>query len=340
MSWSPPPDWLKITAFDMHTAGEPLRVVCAGFPEIPGTTILERRRYAEEHHDALRRAVLREPRGHADMYGCLITEKERPESDVGVVFIHTGGYGTMCGHGIIGLVTFLLETGMVQAKDDHPVVKIDTAAGQVASQADFHDGRVSEVSFLNVPSFAYALDRLIDVPGIGRVAVDIAFGGAFYAFCRAEDLGVEILPQNARRLADLGMRVKAAAAAAVPIRHPTEEELGFLFGTIIAGPPRAAGHHSQNVCVFAEGEVDRSPTGTGVSARAALLHARGEIEPGESFVVESILGTSFKGRVEATTTFGAYAAVIPEVTGSAQIIGQNELYISPDDPLRDGFLLA
>ncbi len=340
MNWSPPRDWLKITAFDMHVAGEPLRVIAAGFPELRGRSILAKRRYAEENLDALRRAVMREPRGHADMYGCVVTEKERPDSDVGVVFIHNGGYGTMCGHGIIGLTTFLLETRMVKANDACPVVRIDPAAGLVAAQADFHDGRAHKVSFLNVPSFVCALDRTIDVQGIGPLKVDVAFGGAFYAFCRAEDLGVEIRPENTRRLAELGMRVKTAAGAAVPVRHPEEQDLSFLFGTIIAGASVKPGHHSRNVCVFGEGEVDRSPTGTGVSARAALLHARGKIRTGETFVIESILGTTFKGKVASTTTFGPHPAVVPEVTGSAQIIGRNEIYISPDDPLREGFLLS
>lgn len=340
MNWHPPREWLKITVFDMHTAGEPLRVVCDGFPKLPGGSILFKRRDMEKNHDVLRRALLWEPRGHANMYGCLLTEKEKPDSDFGVVFMHTSGYGTMCGHGIIGLVTLVLETGMVKAKGDMPVLKIDTAAGQVIAQAVFRNGRVSEVSFQNVPSFAYALEQKIDVPGLGKLSIDIAFGGAFYAFCQAKDLNVDLLPENSRELVDVGMRVKNAAAKTVPILHPFEQELGFLFGTIIVGPPLEQGHHSRNVCIFADGEVDRSPTGTGVSARAALLHSRGEIKPGETFIVESILGTSFKGKIKETTTFGPYAAVIPEITGSANMIGRNELFISPEDPLKDGFLLG
>jgi trans-L-3-hydroxyproline dehydratase len=201
------------------------------------------------------------------------------------------------------------------------------------------DGRAREVSFRNVPSFVVALGQPVDVPAVGRLLVDLAFGGAFYVFCRSEDLGVELVSGEFRRLIDLGMRVKRAAAASLPVRHPLEEELGFLYGTIIVGSPEDRAHHSRNVCVFAEGEVDRSPTGTGVSARAAILHARGEIQVGESFIVESLLGTCFSGRVAEVTEFGPYQAVVPEITGSAHIIGRCEFLIDPRDPLGRGFIL-
>lgn len=339
MKWRPPRNWRRITTLDVHTAGEPLRIITGGWPQLRGKSILSKRRSLEEDYDFLRKAILWEPRGHANMYGCLLVEKERPDSDFGVLFLHNQGYGTMCGHGIIGVVTYVLETGIIEAKGDHPVLKIDTAAGQVRAQAVLKSGRVIEVSFQNVPSFVYALDQEIDVPGFGKVLIDIAYGGAFYAFCRAEDLKVSLIPESFNRLIDLGMRVKKAVMNKLPILHPFEKELSFLFGTIIIGSARTQGHHSRNVCVFADGEVDRSPTGTGVSARAALLYARGEIQHGEVFIVESLLGTCFKGCVKEATTFGSYPAVIPEVTGSAFITGRNEFFISPDDPLKDGFLL-
>jgi len=339
VSWKPPRDWLKITAFDVHAAGEPLRIISDGFPQLRGRRILSKRKFLQQNYDFLRRASLWEPRGHADMYGCILTKKERSDSDFGVVFMHNQGYGTMCGHGIIGLVTFVLETGMVEAGTDLPILKIDTAAGQVMARAVFKRGRVREVSFRNVPSFVYALDREVDVPGLGLIRIDIAFGGAFYAFCRAEDLNISLSPENFRALIDLGMRIKKAVINTIPVRHPFEEDLSFLFGTIIVGAPLGQGHHSRNVCIFADGEVDRSPTGTGVSARAALHYARGELRLGESFIVESILGTCFKGTVKKITTFGPYPAVIPEVAGSAFITGRSELYISSKDPLRYGFLL-
>jgi trans-L-3-hydroxyproline dehydratase len=219
------------------------------------------------------------------------------------------------------------------------MLRIDTPAGRVTARVRLENGRAREVSFNNVPSFVMALDQTLNVPGIGRLCVDLAFGGAFYVFCRAEDLQVGLVSGEFHRLIDLGMRVKRAAAASLSIRHPLEEELGFLYGTIIVGPPQESAHHSRNVCVFAQGEVDRSPTGTGVSARAAIHHAKGELKVGESFIVESLLGTCFSGRVVEVLQLGPYQAVVPEITGSAHIIGRCEFLIDPADPLRRGFIL-
>ena len=337
--WDPQPDWLRIKTLDVHAAGEPLRIITAGLPPIPGKTMLEKRRYAQEQLDDLRTALMWEPRGHADMYGCILTEAVSADGNLGVLFLHNEGFSTMCGHGIIGLATAVLETGLIRITGDQPVLRIDTPAGRVTARVRLENGRAKEVSFLNVPSYVVALDQSVDVPGFGKLTVDLAFGGAFYAFCRAEDLGVRLVSEEFRRLIDLGMRVKRAVGESLPIRHPVEEELGFLYGTIIVGPPADSAHHSRNVCVFAGGEVDRSPTGTGVSARAAIHYARGELRKGESFVVESILGTSFSGRVVEVTQLGPYKAVIPEVTGSAWIIGRCEFLIDPADPLRRGFIL-
>jgi trans-L-3-hydroxyproline dehydratase len=209
----------------------------------------------------------------------------------------------------------------------------------VTAFARRENGRVAEVSFHNVPSFVYALDQHVEVPGLGRVRYDVAFGGAFYAFCRAEELGVGLAASDFRQLIDAGMRIKRAVMQSLHIHHPFEKDLGFLYGTIIIGAAHDSSHHSRNVCIFANGEVDRSPTGTGVSARAALHYARGEIGINEPFVVESILGTCFTVEVVETTMFGPHAAVIPQVTGTAHITGRNELLIDPDDPLRQGFIL-
>ena len=332
-----PSEPVVITTIDAHAAGEPLRVITSGYPPLPGKTVLEKRRYARERLDHLRTALMWEPRGHADMYGALIIEPERPDSHLGVLFLHNEGYSTMCGHGIIGLTTVVLETGMLPI--DTAELRIDAPAGLVKASAKRDHGRVLEVSFLNVPSFVYALDKEVDVPGVGRVRYDVAFGGAFYAFCRAEDLGVGLKPEDFRRLIDVGMRLKKAVMESLPIRHPFAADLGFLYGTIIVGPPENPNHHSRNVCVFADGEVDRSPTGTGVSARAALHFARGEIGQDEPFIVESLVGTCFTGRVKETLGFGPYPAVIPQVSGSAWITGRNEWIIHPDDPLRQGFIL-
>lgn len=337
--WTPPANWHRISVIDAHTAGEPLRVITGGWPELPGDTILAKRRYAREHHDWLRTALMWEPRGHADMYGCILTEPVTSDGDAGLLFLHNEGFSTMCGHGIIGVVKVGLDTGLIDKPGDRPIVALDTPAGRVTAEARRADGCVVEVAFRNVPSFVYALDQTVDVPGIGRVRYDVAFGGAFYAFCRAEDLGVGLTAADFHELIDVGMRVKRAVMAHLTVRHPVEPDLSFLYGTIIVGEAHDGNHHSRNVCIFADGEVDRCPTGTGVSARAALHHARGELAMGEPFVVESILGTMFTGEVLETTTFGPYAAVIPQVTGTAHIIGRSELLLDPTDPLRYGFLL-
>jgi len=337
--WQPPSGWLKITTLDAHTAGEPLRIATGGFPEVPGDTILKKRRFLQENLDHLRKALMWEPRGHADMYGCVVTEPVTPGSHLGVLFLHNEGYSSMCGHGIIALTTAVCECGLIPLPHDLKTLRIDTPAGLVEATPHWKDGRVESVSFLNVPSFVYALDHRVDVPGVGEVACDVAFGGAYYAFCRAEDIGVRLVTADFRKLIDLGMRVKRAVMATLPIRHPFEEDLGFLYGTIIMGPAHEVGNFGRNVCVFADGEVDRSPTGTGVSARAALHVAKGEIGIGEAFVIESILGTSFTGQAVRRIPFGPYEAVIPEVTGSAHLTGKNEFWIDPADPLGHGFIL-
>jgi len=336
MTWTPSSDWTRITTIDAHAAGEPLRVITGGIPLIPGDTILAKRRYAHENLDHLRRALMFEPRGHADMYGCMLTEPVTPDGDLGVLFMHNEGYSTMCGHGVIALVTVLLETGMLEPSE---VIRLDTPAGRVTARASLDGQRVRSVAFENVPSFAYALDQSVNVPGIGEVRLDVGFGGAFYAYCNAEDLGVRVVPEEFRKLIEAGMAVKRAVMDSREIRHPFEKDLGFLYGTIIDSESLTEGADSRNVCIFAEGEVDRSPTGTGVSGRVALEHAKGNLGVGEPFVIESLIGTRFTGRVVRETTFGEHAAVVPEVEGSAYITGRHEFLIAPDDPLNGGFIL-
>jgi trans-L-3-hydroxyproline dehydratase len=275
------------------------------------------------------------------MYGAILTEPVTPDGDLGVLFTHNEGYSTMCGHGIIALTTVAFETGLMAATGATPTLRLDTPAGRVTARAEWepHLRRVRAVTFENVPSYVVALDQTVEVPGLGAVRYDLAFGGAFYAYCEAEALGLRLTGEDFRALIEVGMRIKRAVMAARTIEHPFEADLGFLYGTILCGKPHSDGAHSRNVCVFAEGEVDRSPTGTGVSGRVAIEHARGRLREGESFIVESILGTRFTGRVARATTFGPHAAVIPEVSGSAWITGQHEFLIAPDDPLREGFIL-
>jgi trans-L-3-hydroxyproline dehydratase len=338
-NWQPPSNWLKITTVDAHIAGEPFRVITGGFPDVPGDTILARRRYAMENLDHLRTALMWEPRGHADMYGCIVTPPISPKADIGVLFMHNEGYSTMCGHGIIGIAKVALEVGLLPMTTPVTTIKIDTPAGLVTAQARIADGRVHNVAFHNVPSFVLALDEMVDVPDLGRVCYDIAFGGAFYAFVEAEDVGLSCTPVEFRGLIESGTAIKRAIMASRPIPHPFENDLSFLYGTIFVCPPLGEGAHSRNVCVFAEGEVDRCPTGTGVSARLAIRRARGEIGLDEPMVVESIIGSRFTGRIVDFTTFGPHSAVIPEIEGAAFITGRHEFFIDPDDPLHDGFIL-
>jgi trans-L-3-hydroxyproline dehydratase len=338
-NWEPPEGWLRITTIDAHTAGEPFRVITGGYPDLPGDTILERRRYARQHLDHLRTALMWEPRGHADMYGCIVTPPVSPEADMGILFMHNEGYSTMCGHGIIGIAKVTLEAGLLPLVEPETTVRIDTPAGLVTAHARVEAGQVTRVRFHNVSSFVLALDQTVDVPGLGQIRYDIAFGGAFYAFVQAEDVGLTCTPENFRPLIGKGIAIKRAVMADRPIPHPFEPDLSFLYGTIFVGPPLEGGAHSRNVCIFAEGEVDRCPTGTGVSARLAIHHARGEIGIGEPMVVESIIGSRFTGRIVETTAFGPYPAIIPEVEGTAHITGRHEFLIDPADPLRDGFIL-
>lgn len=337
--WKPPSDWKTITTVDAHTAGEPLRIVTGGLPRIPGSTILEKRRYFLQNMDHFRKGLIWEPRGHADMYGAVITEPVTPEADLGVLFLHNEGLSTMCGHGVIALATVVVETGEIPVKTPFTEVRMDTPAGLVTAYAKVEGERVKSVAFRNVPSFVLALDETVDVPALGKVRYDLAFGGAFYAYVQAEEVGMNLSSENLRLLVDKGMAIKRAIADIRPILQPADRDLSFLYGTIFVGSPQGEGTDRRNVCIFAEGEVDRSPTGTGVSGYLAIEFVRGKIALNQEMVVESIIGTRFKGRVVQKTRFGEYDAVIPEVEGSAYITGKHQFLFDPDDPLANGFFL-
>lgn len=333
----PPTHGLKIETIDMHTGGEPLRVIINGLPPIHGQTVLEKRRYFQHHLDHLRRGLILEPRGHADMYGAVVTCSS--SADLDVFFLHNEGYSTMCGHAVIALTKLIAQTRAVSLGSGTINVTMNVPAGRIEAQAVLSGGEVRELSFLNVPSFVYLRDQQLDVPGIGRVAFDVAYGGAFYAVVEAAPLHLELSAHEYRRLIDYGRRIKQAIAAAIAITHPFEQDLSFLYGTIFTGSAHAAGVHSRNVCIFADGEVDRSPTGSGVSARAALHCARGELMPNDTITIESILGSTMAVRAERLVTFGPYEAIIPRVSGTAFVTGRNEFWFDPDDPLRSGFFL-
>jgi len=353
-----------IEVLDYHTAGEPFRIVISGYPELPGRNILERRRAALEHHDDLRKILMWEPRGHADMYGGILVPPDHAEAQVGVLFMHNEGYSTMCGHGTIALTTALIETGAIPCVGVETPIGIDAPCGLLratalvdetelaAARVAGRTPRVREVRFENVPSFAAALDVPLDVPGLGRVTVDVGYGGAFYALISAAALGLEMRAESAAQIAAAGraitdagraaLRAGGALADALGVKHPEADDLSFLYGTIIDGPPEDASHHSRNLCLFAEGEVDRSPTGSGVSARLAVLHARGLVATGEEIAIESILGREsvFVGRVARTEQWAGRNAVIPEVRGSAHMTGSARFVLDADDPIGRGFLIA
>ncbi|MCD6188986.1 MAG: proline racemase family protein [Thermococcus sp.] len=337
--WEPPSDWLIIKTLDTHTGGEPLRIIIGGFPEIPGDTILEKRRYLMENLDYLRKALIWEPRGHADMYGAIITEPVSKDADFGVIFLHNEGYSTMCGHATIALGKVAVECGLVEAREPITEIKMDSPAGLIKIYVQVKDGKAKKVYFHNVPSFVLYRDEEIDVPELGRITYDLAYGGAFYAFINAEDFGLKCTPEYYRELIDIGMKIKRAIMAEKEIEHPFEKDLGFLYGTIFVGSPYEKDSHSRHVCIFAEGEVDRSPTGTGVSARLAILYEKGEIDIGEEIIIESIIGSKFTGKIVEETQYGPYKAIIPEVGGTAHIIAKNTFMIDPEDPLKYGFFL-
>ena len=338
-NWTAPAEWRKIVTIDAHTAGEPLRIFLSGLPPLRGNTILERRQFMKKHHDALRTALMWEPRGHADMYGCIVTPPVSADADFGVLFLHNEGYSTMCGHGIIAVTKVAVETGLVARQEPVTRVKIDAPAGLITAFVQIGGQKIDRVYFQNVPSFVLAMDEEIEVPQLGKVKYDIAFGGAFYAFVDAASVGLTCDESDFRAQIEKGMSIKRAIMQHRQIPHPFEEDLSFLYGTIFTAPPKKSTNHSRNVCIFAEGEVDRSPTGTGVSARAALHFARGEVALDESIVIESIIGSEFSVKAIRETQFGPHKAVIPEVSGSAFITGRHEFLLNPQDDLVDGFIL-
>jgi len=352
-----------IDVLDYHAAGEPFRIVTAGLPEVPGASVLERRRYFRDRLDAVRRLLMWEPRGHADMYGGVLVPADSDDALCGVLFLHNEGYSTMCGHGTIALATALVEAGAVSVGEDGAArFAIDAPCGRLQIEArasaedvavaarDAYSPRVQEVAFENVPSFAAALDATLEVPGHGPVRFDVGYGGAFYAVLPAERLGLPLdrarmpeLVRAARALVDAGraaLRRGGAEAGSLGIDHP-ENDLNFLYGAILTGSAEDPGHFDRNLCVFAEGEVDRSPTGSGVSARLAIQHARGATGVGDEVAVESILGREavFHGRIVRTVEWGGRGAVVPEIRGSAHYVGSARYRLSPGDAIGRGFLL-
>ena len=328
----------SITAVDSHTEGMPTRVVTGGVGVIPGDTMAERRRYFMEHMDHLRQFLMNEPRGHSAMSGAILQPPTRPDADWGVVYIEVSGCLPMCGHGTIGVATVLVETGMVEVREPETVVRLDTPAGLVEARVAVEDGRARAVTLRNVPSFLHATDREVDVPGVGRVVYDMAFGGNFYALLPAEAVGLEVDPARAPQLISAGLAIIGAIDAADRPVHPEDARLAGCKHVVFHAPGRD-GADARAATAIHPGWLDRSPCGTGTSARLAQLHGRGELAVGDAFVNESVIGTRFTGRVAAETTVGGRPAIVPEITGRAWITAMGQYLLDADDPFPAGFAL-
>lgn len=323
----------SIQAIDSHTAGEATRIVVGGIPNIKGNSMPEKKEYLEENLDYLRTAIMLEPRGHNDMFGSVMTQPCCPDADFGIIFMDGGGYLNMCGHGTIGAMTAAIETGVVPAVEPVTHVVMEAPAGIIRGDVTVVDGKAKEVSFLNVPAFLYKEGVEVDLPGVGTVKFDISFGGSFFAIIHASQLGLKIEPQNAGKLTELAMKLRDIINEKIEIQHPTLAHIKTVDLVEIYDEPTHPEATYKNVVIFGQGQVDRSPCGTGTSAKLATLHAKGELKVGEKFVYESILGTLFKGEIVEETKVADFNAVVPKITGSAYITGFNHFVIDEEDPL-------
>ena len=338
---------IRLNTIDAHAGGEPLRLVVDGFPVPQGHTMLEKREWAKKKNDHLRRALMLEPRGHADMYGALLTEPVAPGSHAGVLFMHNGGYSTMCGHGVIAVTTIALERGLIVPGGDGRTVIYDSPAGTIRARATVtaapaampsvgQECRVTSVAFVNVPSFVLHGGLAVKT-GTRQIRADVAFGGAFYAIVDSEAVGLPIDTAHWPQLRRAGIEVKHAIEAARPIAHPLEPHLQGIYGTIFTGPPSDSRADLRNVTIFADAQADRSPSGTGTAAVMAVIDAMGLLGDDKPFIHEGPIGTTFRGRVAGRAMVGEYQAIVPEIEGSAWITGEHTFLIDETDPLGKGF---
>jgi proline racemase len=326
-------------AVDSHTEGMPTRVITGGVGVIPGATMFERRAHFMEHLDHIRTLLMYEPRGHASMSGAILQPPTRPDADYGVLFIEVSGCLPMCGHGTIGVATVLVETGMVPVTEPVTAIRLDTPAGLVVAEVTVRDGAAKSVTIQNVPSFTDAPDQTVEVPGIGPVTYDMAYGGNFYAILPIERVG---LPFERARKNDILTAGLAMMDAINEQRRPVHPENPDITGChhVQFVAPGSDAKHSRHAMAIHPGWFDRSPCGTGTSARLAQLHARGELAPGQDFVNESFIGSRFIGRIaEETTVAGSRPAIVPTITGRAWVTGTAQYFLDPDDPFPEGFLL-
>ncbi len=325
-------------AVDSHTEGMPTRVVTGGVGPIPGATMLERKLHFEQHLDELRLLLMREPRGHGAMSGAILQPPLRDDADWGVIFIEVSGLLPMCGHGTIGVATVLVETGMVEVTEPETMIRLDVPAGLVEARVQVQDGRARAVTIRNVPAFLHAQDREVDVPGIGTVRYDMAYGGNFYALTPAAGAGLVVDPKRSDELVHAGLAVMAAINEADRPVHPEDARISGCHHVVFHEPGRD-GADAVAATSIHPGWLDRSPCGTGTSARMAALHARGELALESPFVNESVIGTRFTGRLVGETTVAGKPAVIPEITGRAWITGMGQYLLDQEDPFPAGFTL-
>lgn len=329
----------SVYAVDSHTAGESTRVVVGGIPKIPGKSMPEKKEWLESRMDYLRTALMLEPRGHNDMFGAILTAPTTEKADYGIIFMDGGGYLNMCGHGTIGAMTVAVETGMVEVTE--PITRIvqEAPAGMIHGEVLVEGDKAKTVSFQNVPSFLYKQDQEVELPEYGRIRFDISFGGSFFAIVKADQVGLSIVPENAEKLKALGIALRDIINREIPVMHPTLSHIHTVDLVEWWSETETKGATLKNCVVFGKGQVDRSPCGTGTSAKMATLFARGELKVGEPFYYESILGTIFEGKILDTAKVGVYDAVIPQITGSAYITAFNHFVMEKNDPLKYGFVL-
>ena len=330
----------KISAIDSHTQGMPTRVVIGGVDPVPGETMFAKREYAREHLDDLRRLLMFEPRGHGSMSGAILMPPADPQADLGVLFIEVSGFLPMCGHGTIGVCTVAVEAGLVAVSEPVTTIVLDTPAGRVSAEVEVRGGKAKSVTIANVPSYLALRDGTVNVPGLGEIAFDVAYGGNFYAIVRACDAGLTLALDEAPRTVEAGMRIMRAIEANFSFAHPANRAIDELRHVLFTAPPSLPDASAKGAVVLYPGTLDRSPCGTGTSARMAQRYFRGEQQLGEDFVHESFLGPPFVGRlVEECELAPGVRAVVPTIRGRAWISGYSQFVLDPDDPFPAGFLI-
>jgi proline racemase len=335
--------WSKtITVIDCHAEGESGQVVTGGVPDLPGETVFDKRVYLQEHLDDLRRMILFEPRGAVHHNANVLVPSSHPDAQMGYIILESTEYPAMSGSNTMCVATVLLETGILPMAEPTTRLTLESPAGLITVECVCHDGKVKKVRFVNQPAFCYQLDTVITVPDIGKLTVDIAYGGMTYVLADVAQLGYKLHPAEARELCEVGQKIKKAAAEQITVEHPANPKIPGITQTQFTGPLEKKGDAltARNAVIVSPGRVDRSPCGTGTSARLAVLHAKGLIKPGQSFVHESIIGTKFESSVVGTTRVGEYDAVIPAVAGQAWITGVYQMGMDPTDPFPRGFTIA